>query len=383
MPYFKERHSGRETNIFTEVFELADAHGAINLSQGSPDYEMDRRLKEFLIEAAHEDMNPYASKFALPYLKENLIAFNAARQKPIFIKDHEISIVPGATYAIYIAFSTFIETDDEVIIFEPCYDTYLPAVEMMKAKPVCLPLDQNFEVDWNLVHENITAKTKAIIVNSPHNPTGKVWNEKDWEQLWQLIKNTEVMVISDEVYDLTCYDGKSFISAYHHSEIKNRCFCIYSFEKMFHISGWKASYVIASEECTRAFRKIHQYLTFTINLHTQHAIAQYIKVFNVASHQRFLQKKRDLLLDEFRGLPLEPVHIAEGGLFQTFKYSAVGNRFNDRELAYILIKEAKVACIPYSAFYSDEKSTGYIRFCFAKKDETICRAGDLLHKYWA
>ncbi len=381
MPNFKSRHSGKETNIFTEVFELAVANNAVNLSQGSPDYEMDPRLREFLIEAANEDMNPYASKFALPYLKQSLIRFNAARQNPLFLKDNEISIVPGATYGIYIAFSTFIEPGDEVILLEPCYDTYLPAVEMMKANPVCVALDENFDVDWNLLAKSISAKTKAVIVNSPQNPTGKIWTENEWNNLWELIKDTDIIVISDEVYDLICYDGIPFISAFHHPAIKERCFCIYSFEKMFHVSGWKASYVIASEQCTKAFRQIHQYLTFTINLHSQHAIAKYLDVFDVSLHQDFLQQKRDLMLHMFTGLPIQPVHIAQGGLFQTFKY-ATSKGFDDTDYAYNLIRRAKVASIPYSAFYSDGRSTGHIRFCFAKREETIKEAAELLHNYW-
>ena len=382
MPNFKERHSGRETNIFTEVFELASANGALNLSQGSPDYAMDPRLKDFLIEAAHEDMNPYASNFALPYLKQSLIRFNAARSNPLLLKDHEISIVPGATYAIYVAFSTFIERDDEVIIFEPCYDTYIPAIEIMRAKAVCVALNENFEVDFNLLQDSITEKTKAIIVNSPQNPTGKIWGQQEWSNLWDLIKETDIVVISDEVYDLICYDGKPFISAFHHPFIKERCFCIYSFEKMFHVSGWKASYVIASEECTKAFRQIHQYLTFTINLHSQHAIARYLDVFDVNGHQYFLQQKRDLMIKSFSGLPLEAIHIAEGGLFQTYRYSTTASSFDDAAFAFNLIRKAKVASIPYSALYSDGRSSGHIRFCFAKKDETIERAAEMLHQYW-
>lgn len=381
MPHFKSRHTGKETNIFTEVCELAVQHDAVNLSQGSPDYAIDSRLKDFLIEAAGEDMNPYASNFALPYLKQSLIRFNAARQNPLFLEDHEISIVPGATYGIYIAFTTFLEPGDEVILLEPCYDTYLPAVEMMKAIPVCVPLDENFEVDWNLLEKSITSRTKSIIVNSPQNPTGKIWDEQEWQNLWELIKDTDIIVISDEVYDLICYDGKPFISAFHHPAIKERCFCIYSFEKMFHVSGWKASYVIASEECTKAFRQIHQYLTFTINMHSQHAIAKYLDVFNVDEHQNFLQQKRDLMLEVFSGLPLEPAIIAQGGLFQTFRY-ATSSSYDDADFAFNLIRRAKVASIPYSAFYCDGRSTGYLRFCFAKKEETIREAADRLHAYW-
>ncbi len=376
---FKKRHSGSQLNIFTEIADLSTKHNSIDLSQGSPDYELDSRLKDFLIEATNHDMNPYASKFVIPLLQKNLLQFNHRLIHPLMVNEHEVSVVPGATYGMYVAFSTFLEPDDEVIIIEPCYDTYLPAVEIRRAKPVFVNLSENFEIDWQQIKDAITKKTKAIIINSPHNPTGKIWREKDWNTLWQIIEPTDIVVISDEVYHLISYDGHEFYSAYHHPEIKNRCFCIYSFEKMFHISGWKASYVVASKRFTKALRNIHQYLSFTVNLHAQYALAKYIETFEVEKNKIFFQKKRDLLCDLLEDLPLHIHSLAEGGYFQTINYKS---DITDKFFAEMLIRNAKVATIPYSAFYHDRRNSGNIRICFAKKDETLIQAAENLKNFF-
>ena len=372
---FKNQHSGRDVNIFSEIGDLAAVHQAINLAQGCPDYALDERLKNFLIEATHHDMNPYASKYVLPFMKENLLEFNLRRANPIQVTPDEISIVPGATYGMYVAFASFLEPGDEVIILEPCYNTYVPAVEIRRAKAVFVQME-GMEPDWEKIRSALTERTKAIIVNSPNNPSGKVWATEDWNQLWELIKDTSVVVISDEVYDLVCYDGREFQSAFHHPEIKKRCFCIYSFEKMFHISGWKASYIIAPRDFTEAFRKIHQYLTFTVNAHAQYALGKYLQVFDISANERFFQDKRDLFCNLVQDLPFEIEAKAEGGYFQTLTFNRELYPIPDKEFSELLIREAQVASIPYSAFYHDLKDSGRIRFCFAKKDETLIRAVD-------
>ena len=377
---FKKRHSGRELNIFTEIGEYAEIHNAINLSQGTPDYPLDKTLANFLIEAVGHDMNSYASQFALPVLKENLIKFNLKRSNPLTVCEKELSIVPGATYAMYVAFATFIEAEDEVIILEPCYETYIPAVEIRKAKPVFVCMTDDNEINWQKIKDSVTKKTKAIIVNSPHNPTGIIWSQKDWDTLWEIIKDTSIIVISDEVYDMVCYEQK-FYSASHHPAIKNRCFCIYSFEKMFHISGWKASYVIASSKFTKAFQRIHQYLTFTVNSHAQYALAKYLEVFDAELNRSFFQNKRNLFCSLLKELPIHIHEPAKAGYFQTVGFKQFEPRASDKDFTKLLIEKAKVAAIPYSAFYSEQRDTGNLRFCFAKKDETLIQSAENL-KYF-
>ncbi len=380
--HFKDRHSGDDLNIFCELAKKAEEYGAINLAQGSPDYAPDSRLTAFLQEAIHHDMNTYASVCVLPVMQENLIRFNLNRPKPLEVKADEITLVPGATYGMYVAFASFLEPGDEVIILEPCYNTYVPAVEIRRSQPVFVQMPGP-EIPWETIKEAITPRTKAIIVNSPNNPTGKVWDRTDWECLWELIKDTDIIVISDEVYDLLCYDRHEFRSAWHHPEISKRCFCIYSFEKMFHISGWKASYIIAPPEYTRAFRKIHQYLTFTVNAHAQFALGNFLQVFDVDCNKSFFQAKRDLFCELLEGLPLEISHKAGGGYFQTVSFCRQTFPYSDREFAELLIREAKVACVPYSAFYHDGRDTGQLRFCFAKKDETLIQAAEQLKEFFA
>ena len=284
-------HSAKDINIFTEIGKFSDLNHAINLAQNSPDFPIDPLLKKFATESTEIDFNQYSSTAALPLLIESLIKFNAKRQNPLHVNEDEISIIPGATYGLHIVLQTAVNEGDEVIIIEPCYDTYLPLVEMRKAKPIFVTLGVNFEIDWQLLKDSISEKTKAIIINSPHNPTGKVWTKMDWETLWQIIKEKQILVISDEVYDVLVYDEVPFYSAYHHPEIKNRCFCLFSMEKMFHLSGWKCSYVLASESLTDSFRSAHQYICFTANFYTQYAFGKYLEIFDVEKNRLFFQNK--------------------------------------------------------------------------------------------
>ncbi|MCC2591689.1 aminotransferase class I/II-fold pyridoxal phosphate-dependent enzyme [Chryseobacterium sp. MFBS3-17] len=375
-------HSAGETNIFSEIGYFSDLHRAVNLAQNAPDYDFDPRLKNFMIEAIDVDMNPYASEFVHPLLLESIKDFNLKRERPLTLTDSEISIVPGSTYGLYIAFTTFIEPGDEIIIIEPGYDTYIPAVEIRHARPVFVPLDDDFNIDFNRIKEAITEKTRAIIVNTPHNPSGKMWTAADWDSLWEIIKDGPVMVISDEVYDLIYYDDHTFCSAYEHPGIRERCFCIYSFEKMFHVSGWKASYVVSSPANTRAFRNIHQYLCFTINYHSQYAVARYLQVFDIHENRRFFERKRNLLLQLTAGLPLTVSEKTAGGYAQIFSFAGMKPEMSDRECSLWLIEHAGVASIPVSAFYHDYRNTGKIRLSFAKKDETLHKAAENLHKFF-
>lgn len=377
---FRKFHTRSEVNIFTEIGKLASEFDAVNLSQGSPDYDLNPELKQFLIDGIHTDLTKYASTSIIPELEESLLKFVGKRPIPLHVKSSEIAVSIGATYILYVSLATFLEAGDEVIVLEPCYETYEPAIGIRNAVPVYVSLDENFEPDWQKIKDAITDKTAAIIINSPHNPTGKLWEEKDWNQLWDIIKDTDIIVISDEVYQIITFDGKSHYSAYHHPEIKNRCFCIYSFEKIFHITGWKASYIIANEKFVKCFNDIHQYLSFTINVYAQFALAKGLETFDIKKNIDFFQKKRDLFCSILKDTPFKVSECSQGSYFQTVDFSEFAPEISDKDFAISLIKNEKIAAIPYSAFYHDHRNTGKLRFCFAKKDETLYKAAENLQK---
>lgn len=366
-----KKHNGSDFTIFSEMTSLALKNNAVNLSQGFPDYEIDERLKKFLRAGTEKNFNQYAPMSGNPLLIDNLIEFNQKRN--ISIGKENVTISPGATYGIFTALAAVISFGDEVIILEPNYDSYVPAIEMNGGKPIFISLNENFEVDFEAIKKAITEKTKAIIVNSPHNPSGKIWTKNDWGKLSDLLESTEIILISDEVYDVLTYDDRKFFSAFHHPKLRQRCFSIFSFGKMFHITGWKVGYVLASEELSLAYRRVHQYLSFSVNAPAQYAVAKYLEIFDLQENQKQMQHKRDFFLNEMKDLPFTLLEKAEAGYFQILDFAGISN-LSDKDFAIWLTKKAKVATIPVSAFYHDQKNTGKVRFCFAKKEETILNA---------
>ena len=373
-----KKHHGAETTIFAKMTALALQENAANLSQGFPDDEIHPHLKKLLAEATANNYNQYAPMNGLPMLVETLIDFNQKRN--ISVSKDELTIIPGATYGIYTAIASIIEYGDEVIVLEPSYDSYVPAIETNGGKPVFVSLNEHFEANFEAIKKAITEKTKAIIINSPHNPTGKIWKKADFEQLYQMIKDTEIMVISDEVYDLITFDENKFYSICHHPELKNRSFAIFSFGKMFHITGWKVGYILAPEELTNAFRSVHQYLCFSVNTPAQYALAKHLENFEVNANALYLQQKRDFFLSEMKDLPFSFIKKTEGSYFQLAKYNQISD-LGDLEFSIWLTKECKVATIPLSAFYQDQRNTGFVRFCFAKKEETVLKAVENLKRF--
>ena len=373
-----KKHHGAETTIFAKMTALALQENAANLSQGFPDDEIHPHLKKLLAEATANNYNQYAPMNGLPMLVETLIDFNQKRN--ISVSKDELTIIPGATYGIYTAIASIIEYGDEVIVLEPSYDSYVPAIETNGGKPVFVSLNEHFEADFEAIKKAITEKTKAIIINSPHNPTGKIWKKEDFEQLYQMIKDTEIMVISDEVYDLITFDENKFYSICHHPELKNRSFAIFSFGKMFHITGWKVGYILAPEELTNAFRSVHQYLCFSVNTPAQYALAKHLENFEVNANALYLQQKRDFFLSEMKDLPFNFTEKTEGSYFQLAKYNQISD-LEDLEFSIWLTKECKVATIPLSVFYQDQRNSGFVRFCFAKKEETVLKAVENLKRF--
>lgn len=378
--FLPKKHSGSDNTIFSEMTALAQKQEAVNLSQGFPDYEIDDRLKKLLCEGTEKNFNQYAPMPGNPLLIENLIEFNKQRTIPISLTKENITISPGATYGIYTALASFISFGDEVIVLEPNYDCYVPAIEMNGGKPVFVSLDDDFKVNFEALKKAITEKTTAIIINSPHNPSGKIWKKEDFDQLSDLIENTEIIIISDEVYDILTYDQNEFYSAFHHPKLRERCFSIFSFGKMFHITGWKVGYVLASPELSQAYRRVHQYLAFSVNAPAQYSLAKYLEVFEPKENQKLMQQKRDYFLNEIQDLPFTLNEKSEAGYFQILIFKNI-SELSDKDFAVWLTEKAKVATIPVSAFYHDQKSTGNVRFCFAKKEETILKAVENLRRY--
>ena len=377
----KRKHSGSDLTIFSEMTVLALKHNAVNLSQGFPDYAIDERLKKLLFEATVKNFNQYAPMTGSPLLIENLMTFNSNRKNPISLTKDTITISPGASYGIYTALAAILKFGEEVIVLEPCYDSYVPAIEINGGIPVFVALKENFEIDFEDLAKAMNHKTKAIIINSPHNPSGKVWKEEDFNRLSDLVKDTDVIVISDEVYDVLTYDNHQFYSAFHHPKLREQCFSVFSFGKMFHVTGWKVGYVLASEELSAAYRRIHQYLSFSVNSPAQYALAKYLEIFDVEENRTLMQQKRDFFIEQFNDLPFTLQQKAEAGYFQILGYEDISD-LNDKDFSVWMTEKGKVASIPVSAFYKNSTTTNSVRFCFSKKEETIAEAAKNLRSFF-
>ena len=377
---FPQKHSATGTTIFTVMSALATEHNAINLSQGFPDFHIDTQLSQALGDAARNGFNQYAPMPGLPALRQ-AIAANFKNRYGIDINtDTEITVTPGATYAIYTAFTAILKAGDEAILLEPAYDSYIPNIEMNGAKAVPIALSApDFHVDWNKVKDAITPRTKALILNTPHNPSGAIWAKEDWDQLADIVRNTDIVILSDEVYEQIVFDGLRHYSVLEHPELRQRSFALYSFGKVYNNTGWKIGYCIAPPAYTQAFRRIHQFLSFTVNTPAQHALA-YILVNGTAEPvHSVMQRKRDHFLSLMKQTPFTIYLPAKGSYFQVASYERISD-LPDMEFAQWLTKEHGVATIPVSAFYSNKKDDKLIRFCFAKKEETLTEAVERLKK---
>lgn len=362
---------GVTTTIFTVMSALASEYNAINLSQGFPDFPIDEKLSVLLFEAARGNFNQYAPMAGLPLLRQAIAGDFKTRYFLDIDADTEITITPGATYGIYTAFSSFLQKGDEVIVLEPAYDSYIPNIEMNGAKAVCVPLTTPaFSVNWDKVKDAITPNTRGIIINTPHNPAGSVWTREDWDRLAALVRNTNIIVISDEVYEQLIFDGQKHYSVLEHPELRERSFAVFSFGKVFNNTGWKIGYVIASPAFTSAFRKIHQYIAFSINTPAQYAIAQYLGIGTLPDVGKLMHQKRDCFLELIKDLPFTIHQRTSGSYFQVAGYEQISD-LPDLEFAKWLTKEYGVATIPLSPFYSDKKDDKLVRFCFAKKESTL------------
>lgn len=374
-----QKHSATGTTIFTVMSALAQQHNAINLSQGFPDFHIDERLSAALGRAAAEGFNQYAPMAGLPLLRQAVADSFKRRYGVTVDPDTEVTITPGATYAIYTAFTAILRPGDEVIVLEPAYDSYIPNIEMNGAKAVCISLSAPaFSVDWQQVRAAINSNTKAIIVNTPHNPTGTIWGKEDWDALADVVRDTDILVLADEVYEQLVYDGERHYSVLEHEELRARSFALYSFGKVYNNTGWKMGYCIAPPELTTAFRRIHQFLCFTVNTPAQYALAQHLADATEPIHN-VMQRKRDHFLKLMADTPFTLHTPALGSYFQLMSYERISD-MPDKQFAEWLTKEYGVATIPVSAFYRSGKDDRLIRFCFAKKEETLNDAVERLRK---
>lgn len=367
-------------SFFTEMSQLADRHHSFDLSLGLPDFDIDRRLTLFLKEAADHPCHQYEPLAGNPLLIKNIMGYNAKRVNGIKLQENEVTIIPCATFALYTALKSVLNQGDEVIIIQPSYYTYGPSVVLNGGTPVYYDLEYDFTINWEKFQNCISEKTKAIIVNSPQNPTGTILTRSDWQQLYELIQHQEIYLISEEIYDTYCYDGLEHYSSFLHPELKNRTFCIFSFGKMFHTSGWKVSYLLASERLTAKFRCHQQYISYSANAPAQYALARYLEVFDPFENRDIMERKRDLFNEMIAFTPLDATKKAEGSVFQIVNFRNVSKTMTDVEFSKWLTVEKKTACLPLSAFYNSRQNSDYIRFSFAKKDELIIHALEHLQK---
>lgn len=367
-------------SFFTEMSELASRHNSFDLSLGLADFDIDTRLKDFLKEAADQDTHNYEPLAGNPLLIHNVINFNLKRKNGIKLKENEVTITPCATFTLYTALKCIVNPGDEVIVIQPSYYTYSPSIVLNNGIPVYYDLDADFSINPEKLQHCISDKTKAIIINSPQNPTGKMWTEHDWNVLYGLIKDREIYLISEEIYDTYCYDGAEHYSSFMHPELRKRTFCIFSFGKMFHSTGWKVSYLLADTDLTAKFRCHQQYISYSANAPCQYAIARYLNVFDPSENRILMQKKRDLFNELIKDTPLVVERKTEGAVFQVVNFRNVSKTMTDVEFSKWLTVEKKVSCLPLSAFYDSKQNSDYIRFSFAKKDELIIDALEHLRK---
>ena len=369
------------TTIFTVMSALANEHKAVNLGQGFPDYPMSEELMALVSEAMKNNFNQYPPMPGWMPLRESIAEKAAFLYQSDLSPDTEITITPGGTYAIYSALTTILQPDDEVIVFEPGYDSYIPNIEINGAKAVTVALVYpDYHIDWIAVKKAITPKTRAIIINSPHNPTGSVITESDIQELRKIVEGTNIFIISDEVYEHLIFDNIPHQSILRYPDLMERSFVCFSFGKTYNCTGWKMGYCIAPPELTKEFRKVHQFNAFTCHTPTQVALATFLKNKEAyLSLSSIMQEKRDhfiKLMEQTRFT----LQNSSGSYFICGTYEKISDE-GDKDFAIRLTKEAGVATIPVSAFYQKGKDDKVLRFCFSKKKETLEAAVEKLVNY--
>lgn len=362
------------TNIFTVMSALAQEHQAINLGQGFPDFPMNQELVEKVAKAMRDGFNQYVPMQGYLPLRQSISAKAAKLYETRLDPETQITVTPGGTYAIYTAFTTILQPGDEVIVFEPAYDSYIPNIEINGGVAVRIPLPfPDFRIDWDRVKKAVNPKTRAIIINSPHNPTGSVWDREDIEALRAITAGTRIIIISDEVYEHLIFDGKRHESIIAYPDLLKRSFVCFSFGKVYNCTGWKLGYAIASASLMAEFRKVHQFNAFSCNSPVQVALADFLAneaVYKALTND--MQERRNFFVEEMRFSRFDLLN-SSGSYFVCARYDKIST-LGDLEFCRLMVKEAGVAAIPVSAFYKDGTDHHIVRFCFGKKAETISAA---------
>lgn len=366
------------TTIFAVMSQMAIRHGAINLSQGFPDFDCPARLRELVAEAMAAGHNQYAPMPGLPALREGIAGKVGELYAADVDMEAEITVTSGATEALFVAIQTVVRPGDEAIVFDPAYDSYAPAVQAAGGSCTHLPLKApDYRIDFDALADAMGPKTRLVIVNSPHNPTGSAFTREDLEQLERAVQNSNAFVLSDEVYEHIVFDGLEHQSLLRSEALRARSFVVSSFGKTYHTTGWKVGYCIAPPQMTREFRKIHQYVTFSISTPMQHALAEFMT--DPSFHLQlpaFYQEKRDHFRRQLEGSAWRPLPC-RGTYFQLLDYSDISDR-PDTDMAEWLTTEVGVGAIPVSVFYPDGRDERILRFCFAKDDATLDAAAEKL-----
>jgi len=359
---------------------LAKEQGAINLSQGFPDFHCSPELTKLVSKAMEAGHNQYAPMPGIPKLREQI----ASKIKKLYGADYdpnsEITVVPGGTLGLYAAISALVKEGDEVVIIEPAYDSYVPAIEINGGRPIRAELTYpDFKIDWDELKKIINFRTRMIILNSPHNPSGTVLDKEGIEQLKKIVSGNDIIILSDEVYEHIIFDGIEHQSMAMYPELAERSLIVSSFGKTYHTTGWKMGYVVGPEKLMKEFRKVYQFMAFSAHTPSQHAYAKILENEDLYLHlNEFYQAKRDLFRDALSGSRFE-ILPCSGTYFQLLSYQNISNE-RDTEFAKRLTIENKVGSIPISVFYLSKRDDHVLRFCFAKENETLEKAAEILCK---
>jgi methionine aminotransferase len=372
-PVLQSRLPAVGTTVFTLMSALATEHGAVNLGQGFPDFGCDPTLLDMVNDAMRAGLNQYPPMAGAAPLREAIAAKIATLYGHAYDANTEITVTAGATQGIITAILCAVHPGDEVIVIEPAYDSYRPSIQLAGGVPVTVQMrlgEAGYSVPWDQIAAAVTPRTRMIVMNTPHNPTGSILRAADLDALAAIVADTDILVLSDEVYEHMVYDGEQHASVSRHPVLAERAFVVSSFGKTYHVTGWKVGYVAAPAGLSAEFRKVHQYNVFTVNTPMQHGLAGYMRdPAPYVELPAFYQRKRDLFRAGLEGsrFTLLP---ADGTYFQCVRYDGISD-LGESEFAQWLTREIKVAAIPVSAFYSTPKESGIVRFCFAKRDETL------------
>ncbi len=367
-------------SIFSVMTRLANEHKAINLSQGFPDFDCDPALVDAVAKAMRDGHNQYAPMPGVLALREGIAAKVEHLYGPRYDPATEVLVTSGATAGLYATLTALVQPGDEVVLFEPCYDSYVPVIRLSGGTPVFVSLRYpDYVVDWDEVRRAITPRTRAILVNTPHNPTGTIWTAEDMRQLAAVVDGTGILVIADEVYEHIIFDGHRHESLLRYPDLRSRAVVISSFGKTFHTTGWKVGYCVGPQALIAEVTRVHQFITFTVHTPSQMAFAEFVKRDPEAKGLAvFYQQKRDLFLQLTAGSRLRPLPCG-GTYFQLMDYSDISKE-SDKEIAHRLIVEHGVASIPVSAFLYTDTGGPVLRFCFAKREETLRAAAERLQR---